>query len=750
MASRPKPDFIDLGTSRHFHPSQANAPRDHPSPRSGDVPPALSPLDAFALQGRMLAAQFQDSDGKRISRLPPLTIANELAKPRPGYHSAPKSSGSSGDSHQTSLSPNSGEYEPYWDSPRLNHSDPKHRSYHPFIGNSDSTLQPKHISELAINAPGLEPVSEERSPQNHNFSAPRSDSPEDFVEQPHSSTRPATSSRVDFAPGPPQKLSNNESLNSNIPHNLAPPRSPAVPRSPRAPPSIKSLRNDSGDDSDSLSFQSDPYDLRHYERKPSNTSIRGRPRSPFSPPLVAQRSPSISSEFSVGDSNPTRRSINFSRPMSPANHMPKTSRPSYEQRPSQESSRLLHVEIPSARPSTDNISLRESIDSPHPIEPSHAGDFQDKIPENASRNDSEPSNGANSYIYTKYALPRGRKVISRSSIPAGEWLSHKFEWDEPQMQAEKVNTGDKPESAPQPAPRERGRFVEDFDHVGPPPEAPMHVSKISHSDILSTVPPVSTGGAKKTSRRRSKSLDASITPTAKSPQDKMPSLHLRRHKPSNSFDHEPPRLSVDKSRRKQRDPFETIAAYTPDQLSPETHLARGIACHESGALQKSTYHLRIAARAGLPTGMLLYALACRHGWGMRANPSEGVVWLRKAVDSSQVGLSDPEELLKTLGGSDAEASPEANTQAQRTHRAQLALAVYELGVSYMNGWGTAQDKSLALRCYEIAAAWGDGDALAEAGFCYAKGHGCKKNLHKAAGLYRKAEEKGISMAGNSW
>lgn len=46
--------------------------------------------------------------------------------------------------------------------------------------------------------------------------------------------------------------------------------------------------------------------------------------------------------------------------------------------------------------------------------------------------------------------------------------------------------------------------------------------------------------------------------------------------------------------------------------------------------------------------------------------------------------------------------------------------------------------------------WGDVDALAEAGFCYAQGIGCKKNLKKSAKFYRMAEAKGMSMVGNSW
>lgn len=47
-------------------------------------------------------------------------------------------------------------------------------------------------------------------------------------------------------------------------------------------------------------------------------------------------------------------------------------------------------------------------------------------------------------------------------------------------------------------------------------------------------------------------------------------------------------------------------------------------------------------------------------------------------------------------------------------------------------------------------AWGDVDALAEAGFCYAQGVGCKKNLKQSAKFYREAEAKGMSMVGNSW
>ena len=110
--------------------------------------------------------------------------------------------------------------------------------------------------------------------------------------------------------------------------------------------------------------------------------------------------------------------------------------------------------------------------------------------------------------------------------------------------------------------------------------------------------------------------------------------------------------------------------------------------------------------------------------------------MKKAVDSSG---------MEMMVNNDALAAT-----VDKNRKAEFALAIYELGISYMNGWGIPKDKSLAVRCFEIAGSWGDCDALAEAGFCYTQGVGCKKELKKAAGFYRKAAEGGMSMAGNSW
>ena len=179
-----------------------------------------------------------------------------------------------------------------------------------------------------------------------------------------------------------------------------------------------------------------------------------------------------------------------------------------------------------------------------------------------------------------------------------------------------------------------------------------------------------------------------------------------------------------------------------DNMSAQDHCDKGIELHEKGEYMKSTYHFRLAARHGNAEAMFWYGLACRHGWGMRENKTEAFNWLRKAVDSGHLEVAEDEDLAKHGQSTDF--------GKKKQHKAQYAVAIYELGKCYMNGWGARQDKSLALRCYEIAGNWGDADALVEAGYSYAEGVGCRKDMKKAAKFYRAAEAKGVSMVGNSW
>lgn len=152
-----------------------------------------------------------------------------------------------------------------------------------------------------------------------------------------------------------------------------------------------------------------------------------------------------------------------------------------------------------------------------------------------------------------------------------------------------------------------------------------------------------------------------------------------------------PRPSTSASPRSPRSPSHITPPLITPTMSAEDHVQKGISLHESGSLQESTYHLRLAANGGHPTGMLLFALACRHGWGMKANPKEGVMWLKKVTELASNEVADDE-----MSGA------RADLFEKKGRRAQFALSIYELGVSHMNGWGTEMDKGLALRCFEIA------------------------------------------------
>lgn len=793
--------------TRHADPSPRPG---HHSPRAGDVAPALSPLDAFAFHSSLLARQFEGEEGRRISRLPHLTVANELGKTRHHnyYNSSPRTHGSEHTAPAT--------LDQSGVSPELSRPDFRPQSFYPTLSNVDDLRSSTISSANPLDSTSKYP---ERPVQMH--SGARSCSPDPIQElpepqeprQPPSFTAPASLSTEPATrrPAPPKKSPTNDSGNSTISlstSGLAPPNSSSPglsTRSPRLQPSVRSVRTDSGDDTDTLSVNGHLDHAR--DRVPSVSSGQGRPRSPFSPVFAPRRSPSMSSEHSTAQGLLPRRSQNFSRPMSP--HPRAAER---DGRPSVDA--YSHAaDSPFLRPSFDATSIQDSLHSPaFPSAPYADATVPDSTDDERNALVLDPRSDANdtssSYTYAKYTLPRGR-VVSRTSISATDFFNGKFYWDNEFRQSAEVQESAVPPSEvvasaskddPQAAPRRatdqaleevREAVVQPLlrssstqhDRSTPPQEAqPLDVpiaetpkkqarkSRFVEANIDDDLPTPQMPLMRPSSSQGLSSrviTDSALTDRPRTSSGE-PKKLVRGHKSNPSFP--PPVLPTNESQRvhqsnQSRDDLSVLPSLsaaqlrteleqaTPrarDQLPPETHLAKGIASHETGQLQKSTYHLRIAARAGLPTAMLLYGLAARHGWGMRANQTEAVTWLRKAVDSAGLSVSQDErgfgDAADEAGGV---AGPE-QVSKRRAHKAQLALAIYELGVSYMNGWGTPQDRALALKCFDIAGAWGDADALTEAGFCYTKGLGCKKDLKKAAALYREAEKRGISMAGNSW
>ncbi|KAH7197064.1 uncharacterized protein B0J16DRAFT_12255 [Fusarium flagelliforme] len=697
-----RPSLLDLRSdSSNSNLSTVSKPLRSPRLHvAGEVPPELSPLDAFAMQSRLLARQLQESakEGNRMSRLPPLTTESPLiVQGRSDYfRSLSQDSGSEAGDHPP-LRPPSGfgmrtEVEDAF-------TDDAERpvSMHPRMSRIPPTPD-QEVPAIPPRAPSRGRVLDHIDEASSLYGARTERSPSPLV----SDTQSQSDRRLESSPS--RREDNASLLSARRPSGsvsgsiagspdkprmhsfdelgLAPPQN-LFPQRRRAPSNVSSPAIPSEEDHNMAgSFHSLP------PRKLSSASA-------MASPAVGsyRRSPSIGSESSALP----RPSFNFSRPMS------RSGTPG--------------MEPPLRQASSDSQpSFILADDSAHTPVSMHSEAFLDQQAEDRDK-------GAPSYIYSKFSLPRG-KAIQRTGSEE-ETAEAPFDCQQPMVPPSDVH---KFETAPPPSPPTRpssssADIVPDDSLASgsPMPKASMELRKVQSE----TTPPPMPELSPTPSRSAEESRASEDAPRGRG-RDRTP-LSIATSDTASTI--RPP-------------PTARSTAPTASEMTAEEHLSKGIACHESGDLKESTYHLRYAARLNDPTAMLLYALACRHGWGMRANQKEGVEWLRKAAEYASVEIADDE--------SHAKEGKHVDVVERRTRKAQFALSIYELGVSHMNGWGIEQDKSLALRCFEIAGNWGDVDALAEAGFCYAQGIGCKKNLRKSAKFYRMAEAKGMSMVGNSW
>ena len=755
-----RPTFIDLRSkSQETMQSETQSPRAHPfpSPRmqhfDGDIPPAMSPLDLFAMQSRLLAKQLDDSkrSGRRVSRLPPLTTGDPITKQKSIYD---RSRSADNKIKSPGASPRARDEDAPGTVPEVEEPAFRPKSFYPRMSNIPSRDNDE-LQDLPGPSPDLPFVTpaEFRSPvvrSNDYFGAPATKSPDTMAPTPKSAQardqnpwpRPAPSYVTSQPPNDDHRGMSTESTSTkSYNSSLAPPMSPHVNHSP----SIRSVPQDSSDDELSASTGGSGFSQH---RKLSSSSGVSMPHSPFSPFAQTHgRSPSLNSEYSLGGSKQVRAPFNFSRPLSrqsqqldSASRQPSfDSRPSFDTRPSMDA----------MRPPFTSVSRQSSSDSRRFLFVDDSGVQTPVSMDNEPYPETKdnPDAPAPSYIYAKFSLPRGR-MLQRDSHVLEIKQAPLFEWERPVIQSNVRPTtplANRP-MTPSRSPQHSPKPSIDFDKSSPRPsiEQKRYFSpRPSHDHASRNSPRPSFEQFSRGSPRPSADQNRQISTGSPRPSTEQNQPSHNRPPPNpvhndvqsvSEYTASTRSGSTIKAGTRGRAPAQSM------ELTAEDHLAKGIELHERGAARESTYHLRIAARQNLPTAMLLYALACRHGWGMRPNQQEGVQWLRKAADCAQVEIAVGED----IGGNPAD------VLARKTKRAQFALSIYELGVSHMNGWGIEQDKSLALRCFEIAANWGDADAMAEAGFCYAQGQGCKKDLKKAAKYYRMAEAKGMSMVGNSW
>ena len=724
MAKRPT--FIDLSSKSHesirngipVHAPGTSSPRMQHF--AGDIPPAMSPLDMFAMQSRLLAKQLDDSkrNGRRVSRLPPLTTGDPITKQKSVYN---RSRSAEEQQVTPGSPPRARDGEPSGTMPEVEDPDFRPKSFYPRMSNIPPVEDgPNYHEGPTPDLPFVTPAEFDPIRNIDYFGALGASSPEPVslagrsaeATERHHFVYPPENPEAFNQRGPQREMSIASTSSRGHNGSLAPPKSPHV----RHTGSIRSIPQDSSDDEHSASTGRSGFSQHRKDSSSSGFSMSHSPFSPFA--QVHARSPSLNSEYSIGGSRQPRPTFNFSRPLSrasrPSTDIP-SRQPSFDSRPSMDA----------VRPRFNSTSRQPSSDSQRLL-------FVDDHVQTPMSMDSEQQNPldapAPSYIYAKFSLPRGR-ILQRNSKASQNEQIPGLEWDR-----SKVPVSDRPTTPLATRPMTPTR--------SPNPSLELHRSSLRHSfeQRSQSAPRPTYEQIQSGSPPPSSEQTSSVSPR--------PSADQKLDAPQEQ-NHRPPPVPVQSDAQSEYSAStrsgSTIKARPPalapsTELTPEDHLAKGVDLHERGAARESTYHLRIAARQNLPTAMLLYALACRHGWGMRPNQQEGVQWLRKAADCASIEIAVDE-------GKDG--NP-ADTPERKTRRAQFALSIYELGVSHLNGWGIEQDKTLALRCFEIASNWGDADAMAEAGFCYAQGQGCKKDLKKAARYYRMAEAKGISMVGNSW
>ncbi|KNE58245.1 hypothetical protein AMAG_05054 [Allomyces macrogynus ATCC 38327] len=177
---------------------------------------------------------------------------------------------------------------------------------------------------------------------------------------------------------------------------------------------------------------------------------------------------------------------------------------------------------------------------------------------------------------------------------------------------------------------------------------------------------------------------------------------------------------------------------TPEEMAAaeaDECIQRGIVLHEQLDLAASTELFKRAADLGSPTGMYLYGMALRSGWGVAVDAPASFVYLSRAAD---------------LAMRQAQAAKSNGTGGPGVAARELTLAIYELGQSFRNGWGVKRCRRTGAFYLQIAANLGDPDAQVDVATCYLNGDGVKRDKQAAARFFRLASNQGIELPGNSW
>ncbi|KAF9117044.1 hypothetical protein BGX27_005594 [Mortierella sp. AM989] len=239
------------------------------------------------------------------------------------------------------------------------------------------------------------------------------------------------------------------------------------------------------------------------------------------------------------------------------------------------------------------------------------------------------------------------------------------------------------------------------------------------------------------------------------------------------------------------------------EAEADDYIQKAIELHENNQLEDATHYFKLAAQFENPLGQLMYGLSLRHGWGCKPNPSEAITYLQRAAEyamgemnelkpisitrsshhtiTSETSQRQQQSVLSPLSPQakldekqhqqpqlDNDATNSSSNRQPTSHqtlrrmgsmdrkeamtmaRKELVMALYELGMSYLKGWGVAKDKAVGFTYFKIAADLGDPDSQNETALCYYEGIGVEKDMYESAKYYRLAASQGSTQLGNSW
>jgi TPR repeat protein len=180
--------------------------------------------------------------------------------------------------------------------------------------------------------------------------------------------------------------------------------------------------------------------------------------------------------------------------------------------------------------------------------------------------------------------------------------------------------------------------------------------------------------------------------------------------------------------------------------SAEVHLEK----KDSQKYAKQRYEEAVKAgflidiKKGDPIWNFFVGVAYSSGWGVEANPEEGVKWYRKAADQ-KIPVAQNQLGICYDSGTGVAKDP---LEAVRWYRAAAdqgyARGQCNLGICYDKGTGVAKDSLEAVRWYRAAADQGYAAAQCILGICYDEGTGVIKDPSEAVKWYRAAADQGDS------